>query len=252
MSPLESADAVPSIETHPVLDSTNAEARRRASHGVYGPLWIRAVRQTAGRGRRGRVWSSGEGDLAVTGLFRFETSPAQAAQLSFAAALSAAETVDAALGPERVTVKWPNDVLVGGRKIAGLLLESGPAQPSGIWLAVGVGINLVSAPDDAERPATSVSAEGGRLEADEAARALAASFARWSAIWRRNGFPPLRDAWLARAFGLGERCEVRLDHETLSGVFADLEPDGSLRLDLPGGGRRLVSAGDVFFPSAAG
>lgn len=252
MTPPESADAAPSIETHPELDSTNAEAKRRAAEGGYGPLWIRAVRQTAGRGRRGRAWSSGEGDLAVTGLFRFDVTPAQAAQLSFAAALSAAETVDAALARERVRVKWPNDVLADGRKIAGLLLESGPAEPSGVWLAVGVGINLVSAPDDAERPATSVAGEGGRLDAEDAARKLAAAFARWSAIWRRNGFAPLRDAWLARAYGLGERCEVRLDNETLSGVFADLEPDGSLRLDLPGGGRRLVSAGDVFFPSAAG
>jgi len=232
-------------------DSTNAEARRRAEAGRLDPVWIVARRQTAGRGRRGRAWASVSGNLHATGLYHLNASPAEAAQLSFAAALAAAETVSAALGPDRVRVKWPNDVLVGGRKIAGLLLESAPVASGGLWLAVGVGINLAWAPDDAERPATSLVAEGGLLDVETAAARLSAAFDAWRACWASEGFAPIRNAWLARVFGLGEPCEVRLDHETLRGRFADLDADGALRLELRDGGLRSISAGDVFFPAAS-
>jgi len=243
------APATP-VEILDEIDSTNAEARRRAETGRLDPVWIAARRQTAGRGRRGRAWASVQGNLHATGLFHLNASPAEAAQLSFAAALAAAETVEAACEPERVRVKWPNDVLVDGRKIAGLLLESAPVSSGGLWLAVGVGINLAWAPDDAERPATSLLAEGGRLDVESALARLSARFDAWRARWAGEGFAPIRDAWLARAYGLGDPCEVRLDHETLHGRFADLEADGSLRLELRDGGRRSISAGDVFFPGA--
>ena len=235
------------------VDSTNEEARRRALEGETGPVWIAARRQTAGRGRRGRAWTSDSGNLFATGLFTLDKTPAEAAQLSFAAALAAASVCDAALGdPSRTRLKWPNDVLVDGRKACGLLLESGqrlvPGNNRGIWLAVGVGINLASAPEDVERPATHL---GASLHPDAALETLSAAFQTHLARWLEAGFDPIRNAWLARAHGLGDPCEARLDGETVRGVFADLGHDGALRLDLAGGGRRYISAGEVFFPDPA-
>ncbi len=232
-------------------DSTNEEARRRALAGERGPVWIRADAQTSGRGRRGRAWISANGNLFATGLFTLDTGAANAAQLSFAAALAVAEVArEAGIDPALVSLKWPNDVLIAGRKCAGILLESGQRPGGGLWLAVGVGINLAHHPEDSERPATDFSAHGGALSPGRAVEVLARSFEAWLNRWRDHGFAPVRDAWLARAHGLGERCTVRLDTETVEGVFADLMADGTLRLDLADGTRRFISAGDVFFPSA--
>jgi BirA family biotin operon repressor/biotin-[acetyl-CoA-carboxylase] ligase len=230
--------------------STNAVARQRAEAGERGPVWIAARRQTAGRGRRGRTWKGLDGNLFATGLYTLSCEPARAAELSFAAALAVAEVCDLALGdPSRTQVKWPNDVLVDGRKLAGILLESGAASGGGLWLAIGIGINLAAAPEDVERPAISLAQLGVAIEREKALEQLSAAFERQRLRWFRDGFGPIRDHWLARAYGLGARCEARLAQETLKGVFADLGPDGALRLDLDGGGRRYISAGDVFFPA---
>ena len=238
------------IEVFDTLDSTNDEAKRRAQAGETGPLWIIARHQSAGRGRRGRGWTSKPGNLFTTGLFKLDAGPARAAQLSFAAALSVGDVAAGVINPDRVRLKWPNDVLIDGRKVCGILLESGSHPAGGLWLAVGVGINLAHHPNDAERPATDFSVHGAGLSPEEACERLAERFEHWRSIWARDGFAPLREAWLARAWGLGERCAARLEGETVEGVFADLSEDGSLRLDLMDGGRRFISAGDVFFPSA--
>jgi len=239
----------PAIEWLDETRSTNADARERAQTGERGPLWIAARRQTAGRGRRGRAWSGLDGNLFATGLYTLQADPARIAELSFAASLAVADVCDLALkDPASTRVKWPNDVLVNRRKVAGILLESGQAPGGGLWLAIGIGINLAAAPEDSERPATALAREGGEIGREAALDALIAGFERWRLRWLQDGFGPLRDAWLARAHGLGERCEARLTGETLSGTFADLGPDGALRLDLDDGGRRYISAGDVFFP----
>ena len=218
--------------------------------GERGPVWIAARRQTAGRGRRGRAWHSLEGNLFASGLYVIDRPPAQAAQLSFVAALAVAAVCDAALGDaSRTRLKWPNDVLVDGRKVAGILLESGAAPGGGLWLAVGIGINLVAAPDDTERPAIALSRAGGRLDRETALPLLAGAFDTEFQRWMQGGFGASRDHWLARAHGLGERCIVRLANETLDGVFGDLGPDGALRLDLASGQHRYISAGEVFFPA---
>jgi BirA family biotin operon repressor/biotin-[acetyl-CoA-carboxylase] ligase len=230
------------------IDSTNEEAKRRALAGEIGPLWIRADAQSAGRGRRGRAWVSADGNLFATGLYTLTASPAEAAQLSFAAALAVGDLAHAALPGVTVTLKWPNDVLVEGRKVAGILLESGARTGGGLWLAVGIGINLAHHPEDSERPTTDLAAHGAYLSPDVALRTLAERFEHWKSRWAEMGFAPLRDAWIARAHGMGGPCEARLDGETVRGVFADLTADGALRLDLPEGGRRFISAGDVFFP----
>lgn len=237
-------------------ESTNAEARRRAEAGETGPLWIVARRQSAGRGRRGRKWESETGNLAATLLVLTHKSPAEAAQVTFVAALAVADLLDAFTGPERVTIKWPNDVLIAGDKAAGILVESGPHETGGLWLAVGIGVNLAHAPGDTERPATSMAAH---LRSDiayvppveAAAGVLAEAFAVWIERWETLGFQPILDAWTARTGGLDQPCVARLGTETLSGVADGVAADGALRLRLPDGSLRLISAGDVFFGEAA-
>ncbi|WP_339738843.1 biotin--[acetyl-CoA-carboxylase] ligase [uncultured Maricaulis sp.] len=245
------AARTPRIEWLEQTGSTNAEARERALAGEGGPLWIAARQQTSGRGRRGRPWKSLHGNLFASGLYAIDRPPAQAAQLSFVAALAVAAVCDAALGDAgRTRLKWPNDVLVDGRKVAGILLESGSAATGGLWLAIGIGINLSAAPVDVERPAISLAEAGASLEREAALPMLAEAFERAFQQWMRSGFGGVRDQWLLRAHGLGQRCVVRLEHETLDGVFGDLGPDGALRLDLASGGHRYISAGEVFFPAA--
>lgn len=237
-------------------DSTNAEARRRAEAGGAGPVWIVARRQTSGRGRRGRHWVSETGNLAATHLVTTRKSPAEAAQVTFVAALAVVDLLDAFVPPERVAIKWPNDVLIAGEKVSGILVESGAHAGGGLWLAVGIGVNLAHAPEATERPATSLAAH---LRADiacaplieAAADALAAAFAVWMGRWETLGFPPILDAWTARTRGLNQPCVARLGQETVTGIAAGVAPDGALRLRLADGSVRLITAGDVFFPEAA-
>ena len=229
------------------LDSTNSEARRRGEAGETGPLWISAARQTAGRGRRGRVWTSGEGNLAATLLLRPKVPASIIGQLSFVAALAAAETASHFAPSAAITVKWPNDVLAEGKKLAGLLLESGPA-PEGIWLAVGIGVNLASFPEGTEFPATSLAQLGiAPPSSEEALSVLAARFAHWYDAWMKDGFEIVRAAWLARASGLGSPVRARLaNHETRSGVFEGIDQSGALLLN-EGAHMRAITAGEVFF-----
>jgi BirA family biotin operon repressor/biotin-[acetyl-CoA-carboxylase] ligase len=239
----------PPIETYEELDSTNAEARRRAEAGEAGPVWITAKVQNAGRGRRGRAWSTGEGNLAATLLMTTGAPPAQAAQVSFLTALAAADLADTCLGPGAAQLKWPNDVLVFGKKAVGILVESGPRPDRRLWLAIGIGVNLARHPTDVERPATSFAEHlAGRPPAPrEALEILAARFEVWRKAWEADGFAPIARAWTSRAHGLGRACEARLPDRTVLGVAEGLEPDGALRLRLDGGGVERITAGDVFF-----
>jgi len=229
------------------IDSTNEEARRLALAGERGPLWITAARQNAGRGRRGRAWVSPAGNLSATLLIAPGRPANECAQLSFAAALAASDVV-LSFGTE-ARVKWPNDVLVNGAKLAGILLES--ASQSGAdpaWLAVGIGINLKHHPSDTEFPATSLAAIGlAAPEPREALLRLAASFAKWYDIWRAQGFAPIRDAWLARAAGLGTRIRARLTNGETMGVFEGIDANGALLLRETQDRVRTIAAGEVFF-----
>ena len=237
------------------VDSTNEEAKRRAQAGEAAPVWIAARRQTAGRGRRGRAWDSASGNLFCTLLLRPDCDPARCAQLAFAAGLAAAETADCWVAAEDVRLKWPNDVLVAGHKAAGCLLEMG-GDGQGRWLAIGVGMNLVSAPPGTLYPATHLSAHlkaGAPPPASEVVLdRLARAFARWFEVWERTGFMPLREAFLARAANLGEPVTARLaDGSEQVGVFEDLDISGALVLRRSDGRRLTVAAGDVFFPPPA-
>jgi BirA family biotin operon repressor/biotin-[acetyl-CoA-carboxylase] ligase len=242
----------PPIEAHEELDSTNAEARRRAEAGEGGPVWITAARQTAGRGRRGRAWSTETGNLAATLLTTTDAPPAEAAQLSFVAALAAADLADTCLGAGAARLKWPNDVLVYGRKAVGILVESGTRADGRLWLAVGIGINLAHAPSDVERPATAFAEHmaGRPPQPLDALEVLATRFEAWRKLWATQGFSPIAAGWTARAHGLGEPCEARLPNRTISGVAEGLDPDGALRLRLDDGALERITAGDVFFGGA--
>jgi BirA family biotin operon repressor/biotin-[acetyl-CoA-carboxylase] ligase len=246
----------PQVLSFDEIDSTNAEARRRAEAGETGPLWITARRQVGGRGRRGRPWETGQGNLAATLLITTAKPPIQAAQVAFVAALAVADLAAAYVAPSLVTVKWPNDVMIAGRKVSGILVESGALGDARLWLGVGVGVNLATPPVAAERPATSFTEhlQNGLAKSpspEAALTELAAAFDRWMSLWDSQGFGPIAEAWTARAHGLGRSCTARLERETLEGVALGLDADGALRLRLGDGSIRRITAGDVFFPDDA-
>lgn len=237
-------------------DSTNADARRRADAGEAGPLWIVARRQTDGRGRRGRSWESQDGNLFSTLLQLTRKSPAEAAQVTFVAALAIADLLDSYAPASLVTIKWPNDVMLADQKTSGVLVESGAHETGGLWLAVGIGVNLAHAPEGTERPATAlVHHLRGDVAApptvEAAAATLAGAFDVWMTRWETLGFEPILDAWRARTAGLDGPAVARLGRETVEGVAEGVAPDGALKLRLADGSLRLISAGDVFFGEAA-
>ncbi len=217
-----------------------------AHAGEVGPLWITAARQTAGRGRHGKVWDSGQGNLAATLLLRPSGPEAVISQLSFAAALAVAQMA-AQFAPDAVIqVKWPNDVLGNGKKLAGILLESAPDR-GGRWLAIGIGVNLVRFPRATEFPATSLAQLSiAPPSPDTAVCVLAACFAHWYDVWMNQGFETVRAAWLARAGGLGAAICARLPHETRTGIFEGIDASGALLLNEQGH-VRAIAAGEVFF-----
>ncbi len=231
------------------VDSTLDEARRRAGECV-GPTWIFAARQKAARGRRGRVWVQPEGNFSATLLLPAPGAPDRAALHSFVAALALADALEGlGLAPR---LKWPNDVLLAGGKLAGILLEGLP----GGALAVGIGMNLAAAPDPARLepgalPAVALADHGVRIAPEDFLPLLARAWAAREARFAAYGFAPIRAAWLERAARLGEAIEVRLPRERFRGIFKDVDAAGQLVLSSgEGGGERRVAAGEVFFSGA--
>jgi BirA family biotin operon repressor/biotin-[acetyl-CoA-carboxylase] ligase len=231
------SDGVTHLET---VGSTNDWLLAQAPD-LIDSHWVIADRQTAGRGRRGRAWSDGAGNLMASVLVRAQ-GPVQ--QLSFVAALALRAALvgsDPDIA-DRLRLKWPNDVLLDGTKFAGILLER-----AGDGLVIGFGVNIVGHPAVAERPATSLAAAGALTPAPRALlEGLRAAFAAFRALWADAGFEPVRAQWLAHASGLGDRVAARLSGETIEGWFDGLEPDGALALRLDDGTLRPVHAGEVF------
>lgn len=247
-------DAQAPIETFDEIDSTILEARRRADRSDLGPVWLIAKTQTAGRGRRGRTWASLDGNLMATYLFATKRPPAEIALLSFASGLAIAETIDEIIGAGRAALKWPNDVLIEGGKASGIMLDSGSLGEDGVWAALAFGVNLAVAPENLDQRTTSLRA---LLPPDAAApvpltflASMRPKLEAWSARIDRDGFEPLRQAWLKRAHGLGQQVRVVQGEQTVEGRIAGLTSRGELELDTQAG-RRLISAGDVFLPNAA-
>jgi BirA family biotin operon repressor/biotin-[acetyl-CoA-carboxylase] ligase len=231
---------------HETLGSTNAEALARARASERGPLWITAKSQSAGRGRRGSQWVSAPGNLFATLLLTEPSAPAQAPQLSFVAALALHDAVsDCApqLGPA-LAVKWPNDLLLGGRKVAGILIEGDSEK--GFAVAIGIGVNCASHPAETAHPATNLMASGAQVMPERLLAALSIAMQRRLAQWRGGeGFASIRADWLKRAASLGEDIRVRLPERELSGRFEGLDEVGRLLLKRADG-ITTVTAGEVF------
>lgn len=212
-----------------------------AEHPENG-LWVRADRQTAGRGRRARTWTSEIGNLFTSTLAAPQPGEGPSQQLSFVAANALLETVARWVPRDRLSLKWPNDLLLDGVKVAGILLE-GHAQ----GVIIGIGVNLAHFPEGTERPATSLAAVGiAPPSAREACRTLAEAFAAHRRRWREEGFVATRADWLAAAAGLGKSIVARLGNADLTGTFDGLAEDGALLLRLPDGTLRPIHAGEVF------
>lgn len=230
------------------VDSTNAEAARMAP-GLTGPEWILGLRQTAARGRRGRAWVMPPGNFAGTLVMRLNETPDRVALRSFVAALALYDALAAVTGTAAgLALKWPNDVLMNGGKVAGILLE-GLGHGA---LAVGIGVNLVAAPGPAQVEAgavvpVSVLVETGvRVTPEALLEALATAWATHEERLLTYGFSPIREAWLARAARLGETVTARTGRETLTGTFETVDEAGQLVLKTPKG-RVTIAAADVFF-----
>lgn len=226
-------------------DSTMAEAARRAP---AGPCWILALRQTAGRGRRGRVWVDPPGNFAATLSLPLRCPAPEAALRSFTAALALYEAL-AGLGAGPLSLKWPNDVLLGGGKLAGILLESHGVGPDVRRLAIGIGVNLAEAPPGepgALPPVSLKGATGLEIGPEAFLDRLAPAFAGWEARLQAEGFAPIRAEWLARAARLGQRVTARTARESVEGCFETLDDSGALVL-ATAAGRRTIPAGEVFF-----
>lgn len=235
------------------VDSTNAEARRRADMGEPGPLWIWSARQSKGRGRLGREWTSQIGNLFASLLIRLNCPLATASQLALVAGIVTYETIAKLIayeGRSTLLLKWPNDVLLAEEKVAGMLLENlGDPNKGGAVVVIGTGINLASHPENLPQPAISLDAYGLDVTPAQALEALAATTQEWLQRWGEGAtFPTIRRAWLDRAGPLGRPLVVRLRGTEIEGTYAGLDPEGALRLKTADG-ERVIAVGDVFFAS---
>ena len=229
--------------------STNTEAFGRAAAGEAGPLWIMARRQTRGRGRSGRQWTSERGNLYASLLQRLACPQAVVHQLSLLAGVAVVEAIAAAAGREipGLRLKWPNDVLIGEAKCAGILPESqSGAGGSEVIVVVGIGINLVSHPEGLGRATTDLSALGLSVSPEAMLAALARAMERWLGIWDSGrGFAEVRSAWLARGGAVGEALTVDTGRERVAGTFVGLDEQGALVLRDGEGKERKLTFGDV-------
>jgi BirA family biotin operon repressor/biotin-[acetyl-CoA-carboxylase] ligase len=236
------------------VDSTNAEAARVAAR-LSGPEWILGLRQSAARGRRGRVWVNPEGNFAATLILRPQETPDRVALRSFVASLALFDAVQAVTGSAAgLGLKWPNDVLLNGGKLAGILLEGigGPSGSQGGHLAIGIGVNLLAAPQPAEvepgavAPVSLLGETGVRVLPEDFLESLATCYARHEASFVTYGFDPIRTLWLARAARRGQTMTARTARDSHTGLFETVDAAGQLVLKTSQG-RVSIAAADVFF-----
>jgi len=234
----------------------------RAREGECGPMWFVTSEQTAGRGRRNRPWVAPRGNLASSILEVLDVAPAVVATLGFAAGLAAEKALrqvsveaarsSAVLNAPNFSLKWPNDVLADGKKIVGINMEAEPASIGGLAVVVGIGANVVAAPDGTPTPAISLAALGIQISAEELFAALSDSWAEFRGIWDNGrGFNQLRELWLARAAGLGQPVAIRSGSCTIEGTFDIIDEQGCMIVRTPEGRQVPITAGDVYFGSAA-
>ena len=256
------------LDVFDTVGSTNAVALERAAAGDTGPLWLVTQNQQQGRGRRGREWKTQQGNLAATLLFTPESGLKHAATLGFVAGLSLADALAAAAsdinfgigvdggsiaeGRGRFELKWPNDVLAGGAKLSGILLESTALPNQQFLLAIGIGVNVVAYPDDTPYPATSLAALGSSCNAQRLFLALSDAWIENLRLWAEGrGLSAIRERWLKQAAGLNSQVAIRIDGEVVRGIFETIDDQCRFVIRKPDGGQVTVSAGDVHFGAVA-
>jgi BirA family biotin operon repressor/biotin-[acetyl-CoA-carboxylase] ligase len=255
------------LEAHDKVGSTNAMALERAREGDPGRLWIVSKQQESGRGRRGRAWATPPGNLAATLLLITGGDLRTAATLGFVAGLALADALNAvvphgrfALAPDggsgagrnRFELKWPNDVLAEGAKLAGILLESSLLGKDRCAIAVGIGVNIVSYPDDVPYPATSLKALGATCNAETLFLALSDAWSDNARLWNEGrGLTEIRRRWLSCAAGLGSQVAVRVDGNVVRGVFETIDEDCRFVIRDDRGDMLKIAAGDVHFGAVA-
>jgi BirA family transcriptional regulator, biotin operon repressor / biotin---[acetyl-CoA-carboxylase] ligase len=236
------------------IGSTNSEAMALARAGERGPMWFVTSEQTAGRGRRQRPWIAPRGNLASSVLETIDVAPAVAATLGFAAGLALEAALRTVAGAARsgFSLKWPNDVLAGQAKLAGILLEAEAIRGEGLAVVVGMGTNVIAAPEGTPTPATSLVALGLEISAEQLFTALSDSWAECHGIWDQGkGFGEIRRRWLVLAAGLGQPVAVHTGQAIVSGIFDTIDDTGCMIVRTSGGDRVPVSAGDVHFGTVA-
>ncbi|MCY0095314.1 biotin--[acetyl-CoA-carboxylase] ligase [Hoeflea ulvae] len=230
--------------------STNVECMERARAGEAGGLWITAVRQTGGRGRRGRVWVSEPGNL-YSSLLLIDPAPwAQMPSLPLAVTLAVHQAVAKVLPGKAgaLRIKWPNDVLVDGCKTAGILIEAEQLADGRRAVVIGCGINVAHRPETGLYPATCLAEQGSSATPQTLFAQLVVSMSEALAVWDQGrGLSRIRDAWLERANGIGKPVTVNLPDRQLQGVFDGIDGEGRLMLALPDGQKQMIASGDVFF-----
>jgi BirA family biotin operon repressor/biotin-[acetyl-CoA-carboxylase] ligase len=231
------------IHTVAETGSTNDDLASLAREGAPEGVWVRAVRQSGGRGRQGREWHSPPGNLYASTLVRLRPGDPPAPTLALVAAVALHEVASAlVVVGVNIEIKWPNDLLVAGAKLSGILLER-----IGDSIVVGFGVNLSDHPDEMDRPAINMGMLGGAPDPARFMEALAASFARWVGRWRDEGLDPVRTRWLAAAHPPGTALSTHTASGAwMEGAFEGLDDSGALRLKLADGSTQVIHAGDVF------
>ncbi|MFZ5674239.1 MAG: biotin--[acetyl-CoA-carboxylase] ligase [Pseudomonadota bacterium] len=231
------------------IDSTNAEAHRLANDGERGPLWIVGDLQSQGRGRLGRHWVSEPGNLYATFVFTLQGTALTASQVGFVAALAIRDTALALLPRKAppVMIKWPNDVQLGGAKLAGILVETVAQSTVGqVTVAVGMGLNLAHAPEDTPYPATALARHGAAVTPREGLDVLDGALSYWLSVWEEGrGFAAVRESWLKDAAGLGEEFTATVNNSEIRGRFESLGEDGAMILALADGSLKSIHSGEV-------
>ena len=242
--------------------STNAEAMAAARRGERGPAWFVTTEQTAGRGRRQRAWIAPRGNLASSVLEVMNITPAIAATMSFAFGLAqeaalrrlSVETNLRRGGADQLNylLKWPNDVLIDGRKLCGLLVEAETMTDGGLAVVAGIGTNVIAAPEGTPTPAVSLAALGVHVSAEDLFTAQSDAWVEFRGIWDQGrGFGHIRKLWLERAYGVGGPVAIQTGTATLEGIFDTIDESGCLIVRTADGRRMPVTAGEVFFGNAA-
>ncbi len=232
-----------------VVDSTNAECMRRAIAGDLGNLWVTAATQQAGKARRGRLWVSEAGNLYASLLLNYPTSEQDVSTLPFVASLAVANAIRSCAHDDLadLAIKWPNDVLLGGRKISGILLEATMLANGNKAVVIGCGINCGHSPDTALYPTTSLVDQGINTGPEELFHHLNDAMHQALSQWDQGrGFGAIRSAWVNRATGIGSSIIARFDDHQEEGTFLDIDERGHLLLETADG-IKTISAADIFF-----